>query len=226
MQYLLLARHGNTFAPGQKVVWVGARNDLPLVESGIAQAHIAGQALREASVTPQTIYASELRRTAAYAQIVQAELSLNDPICIDHRLNEIDYGDWSGLTNDEIKRQFGVDELDEWNQYGRWPKSFIGSEANIEKEIKTFIEDEVVNSPGKKNLLAVTSNGRLKYFLKLIPDIYAEFIEKSKWKVSTGQLCLLSYAEDNWQVICWNESPTIVSKCLDTVASKRGTRVL
>ena len=31
---LLLVRHGNTFAPGDRVVWVGKGQDLPLVESG------------------------------------------------------------------------------------------------------------------------------------------------------------------------------------------------
>ncbi len=63
MQYLLLARHGNTFAPGQKVVWVGARNDLSLVESGLAQAHVLAEALEKASVKPDAIYAATLKRT-------------------------------------------------------------------------------------------------------------------------------------------------------------------
>ena len=35
---LILARHGNTFAPTDKPFWVGARSDLSLVEKGLAQA--------------------------------------------------------------------------------------------------------------------------------------------------------------------------------------------
>ena len=42
---LLLARHGNTFNKGDKIVWVGARTDLPLTAKGREQALALGQAL-------------------------------------------------------------------------------------------------------------------------------------------------------------------------------------
>ena len=35
---ILCARHGNTFAPGQRAVFVGAKEDLPLTEEGETQA--------------------------------------------------------------------------------------------------------------------------------------------------------------------------------------------
>ena len=41
---LILARHGNTFGPQDKVTWVGSTNDLPLVEEGLAQAQRFGAA--------------------------------------------------------------------------------------------------------------------------------------------------------------------------------------
>ena len=47
---ILFARHGNTFGPGDKVVWVGRETDLPLVEKGLAQAEAAGQALVRAGL--------------------------------------------------------------------------------------------------------------------------------------------------------------------------------
>ena len=206
MQYLLLARHGNTFAPGQKAVWVGARNDLPLVESGIVQAESLAQALKQSSILPEAIYAASLKRTSAYAQIIHDQLQLTPVVNIDARLNEIDYGSWSGLSNDEIKAQFGVGELDEWNQLGKWPRSFSGNESDIENDVQSFVQDTVENQPTNKIVLAVTSNGRLKYFLKLLPEIYKEYIEKSKWKVATGHMCILGYENKGWQLICWNEN--------------------
>ena len=42
---LLLARHGNTFEPSDKVVWVGARTDLPLTSMGREQAAALGEGL-------------------------------------------------------------------------------------------------------------------------------------------------------------------------------------
>lgn len=207
MQYLLLARHGNTFAPGQKVVWVGARNDLPLADSGVAQAHLLASVLVELSIKPDAIYAASLKRTATYAQIIQNQLRLSKEVHIDERLNEIDYGQWSGLSNEEIKRQFGDTELKEWNQQGKWPLSFVGSESSIEEQVRSFVQEIMVSQTEKKLTLAVTSNGRLKYFLKLLPGIYRQFIDKSKWKVATGNICLLSYEMGELGLICWNENP-------------------
>ena len=48
---LLLVRHGNTFSPGDRVSWVGRGEDLPLVESGRAQASALGATLRAAVST-------------------------------------------------------------------------------------------------------------------------------------------------------------------------------
>lgn len=55
MTKILLARHGNTFGPGDTPVWVGAKEDLPLVESGEAQARALGEALAAAGLTPGRI---------------------------------------------------------------------------------------------------------------------------------------------------------------------------
>ncbi len=218
MQYLLLARHGNTFAPGQKSVWVGVRNDLPLVESGIVQAQAVARAFEEASIVPQAIYAASLQRTTKYAQIVDEQLSRQNEIVVDKRLNEIDYGAWSGLSNEEIAEKFGLNELEQWNKYGKWLKSFVGTEDDLDNDINSFVQDKVIDQSDKKIILAVTSNGRLKYFLKLIPDIYAQYIRESKWKVGTGQLCVLSCENKSWKLECWNKNPSeaiaLLKNCL------------
>ncbi len=217
MQYLLLARHGNTFAPGQQAVWVGAQNDLPLVESGIAQAQSLAQALQQASITPQAIYSASLKRTSVYAQIIHDQLQPAMPINIDERLNEIDYGLWTGLSNDEIKMQYGTAELDEWNHLGKWPQSFSGTEIDMESEVNSFVQEVVAEQPDKKLVLAVSSNGRLKYFLKLIPAIFSEYMAESKWKVSTGNMCILGYTYEEWQLISWNENPKFACSRLSKI---------
>ena len=54
---LILARHGNTFGPGDTPVWVGAREDLPLTDKGRVQSIQFGLALKEAGITPARIIA-------------------------------------------------------------------------------------------------------------------------------------------------------------------------
>ena len=69
MSKILLARHGNTFGPGDRIVWVGAQEDLPLVEKGEEQARALGNALRGAG----------RNREAANALVRAARLTPDDP---------------------------------------------------------------------------------------------------------------------------------------------------
>ncbi len=207
MRYLLLARHGNTFSPQDKVVWVGANNDVPLVESGIKQADNLAQAICDHDIMPDTIYAGTLKRTASYAQMVANKLNI--AVRLDNRLHEIDYGGWSGLSDQEIKEQFGNNEFDQWQNQGAWPVSFASSEQETIDQVFSFAEEAIVNQPNKKLALAVTSNGRLKYFLKLLPYLWKDFTGTSKWKVSTGKVSLLSFTNSGWAMICWNEDPYV-----------------
>ena len=78
-QTLLFARHGNTFGPGDKVVWVGRETDLPLVEKGLEQAAAAAEALRRTDLIPDAIYCASLQRTRRFAAIV-AEASSVAPV--------------------------------------------------------------------------------------------------------------------------------------------------
>ena len=69
-QQLLFARHGNTFGPGDKVVWVGRETDLPLVDKGLEQAAAAADALKRKGLIPDAIYCASLQRTRRFATIV------------------------------------------------------------------------------------------------------------------------------------------------------------
>lgn len=74
---LILARHGNTFAPGDKVVWAGSTNDLALVETGLKQAHAAADYLIQEKIVPTAIYCSPLQRTKKFAQSSSSALDLS-----------------------------------------------------------------------------------------------------------------------------------------------------
>jgi broad specificity phosphatase PhoE len=121
MQFIL-ARHGNTFDPEQKVLWVGARTDLPLVEKGRHQAKQIGVALASAYIVPTRFLAGPLLRTRQTAHLAASAGGYDAGLIeIDSRLIEIDYGKWEGLSSEEIALKYGRSELDAWNQAGVWP---------------------------------------------------------------------------------------------------------
>ena len=87
---IICARHGNTFAPGERVVFVGANEDVPLVPSGEEQALRLGAALREARIAPAVVLCGPLQRTRRYAELVAEKLGLGMKPIVDARLTEID----------------------------------------------------------------------------------------------------------------------------------------
>lgn len=119
---IILSRHGNTFSAADPVVWVGATQDLPLVDSGILQAQCLAQALKKSDIHTKAVYCGPLKRTRDYATIVLARLHLSKKPIVDSRLNEIDYGNWAGLTNTQIREIDEGEELSAWETLSVWPK--------------------------------------------------------------------------------------------------------
>ncbi|HRQ61108.1 MAG TPA: histidine phosphatase family protein [Alphaproteobacteria bacterium] len=90
MTTLIIARHGNTFGPGDTVTYVGGRTDLPLVESGVEQAKALGRYLREHRLIPDVVYSSNLQRTQETARIAVKESGITNPVFPLDIFNEID----------------------------------------------------------------------------------------------------------------------------------------
>lgn len=203
---LILARHGNTFGPDDKVSWVGSRNDLPLVASGIAQAQGAASAL--ASIKIDAVYCAPLRRTVEFALIVAEAQNEPPPIIEDNRLTELDYGTWSGLTDDEIKETYGANTLSDWTEKSIFPQN-CGWPARDEviAQVLDFVAAVRAKYPQNANILAVSSNGRLRFFLKLIEGEFARRRTEKTFKVGTGRLGLIELSDEGDSVLLWNGKP-------------------
>lgn len=199
---LILARHGNTFHPQDEPVWVGARTDMPLVEKGLAQAELLGEALKRANVVPDTILAAPLQRTQQTAQIVARILNIPaDAIRSDRRLTEIDYGAWEGKSTAAIIAGGYDAELAAWNKNSIFPinAGWTPSEAQI-------IADTAALLAGAEDgtSLVVTSNGILRFFARAALN-GRDF---PGHKVATGHLCVLECGEDGgWRITHWNLAP-------------------
>lgn len=201
---LYLIRHGNTFDPGDKVVWAGSRNDLPLVKKGLEQAEAAAKWLADNNIKPAAVYCGPLSRTRTFAAILRERLNLTSQPVIDPRLDELDYGEWSGLTDAEVAERFGEDALIAWRDKGTWPEhgNWGQSEAEVLEETRSFLMDITQRFTADDSVIAVTSNGRLKYFLKAC----AHNVPVGEVSVKTGSICLVRKREGlQSEVIFWNK---------------------
>ena len=99
-----LLRHGEHAVQGR--ICAGRMPGVFLSERGRAEAEAAARRLTEHGIA--AIYASPLERARETADIVGRRLSL--PVTILDDLAELDFGEWTGLTFDEVRK------------HPRWPE--------------------------------------------------------------------------------------------------------
>ena len=207
---LLLARHGNTFTSEMTPVFVGSANDLPLVEEGERQAQRFAEFCKLQVLPISAVYCGPLKRTRRFADIVCSQLGLSCSSIVDERLNELDYGGWSGKTNEQVATEFGDAALKNWNDHAVWPtaSNWGASEESVVSAVKQYINDLCTRHDDDDVVLSVSSNGRLRYFLKLMPELFDEMAAAKKLKVAPGNACLLTLTKDGSCTFdFWNESP-------------------
>lgn len=205
---LLIARHGNTFGPGDIVRRVGT-TDLPLVESGLTQGRKLGEYLKHHHFIPDVIFASQLKRAIQTAEQAQSAMQTNKPIQSLSIFNEIDYGPDENLPEDAVVARVGKDALKEWEASAKVPDGWKVDPQEIINNWRKFSADVLQKYPGK-TVLVVTSNGIARFSPYLTGD-FAAFASKHGIKISTGALCIFenNSADTQWDCLQWNIKPGI-----------------
>lgn len=192
---LIAMRHGNTFEKGELPIQIGARTDLALTSFGRAQAENMGEYLAQQKIFPNAIFSGSLKRQKESAEIVGKFFGL--PLQVVPALTEIDYGDWEGLSADEISKKWPKEYV-EWNQKSKWQRSIF--QGNFEmhfQNLYSWVSSLAAEFDGK-TVLAVTSGGVLRFL--------------RNEKVKTGHFCELHFSLNELKVYSWNQPPLIASK--------------
>ena len=230
MTTLIIARHGNTFGPEYTPTRVGARTDLPLVDSGQEQARAIGRYLRDNRLIPDVVYASALQRAQDTAKIAIKESGVTNPIFTLDIFNEIDYGPDENKTEDEVIARIGKDEIAAWDENGTPPDGWIVDPDQIiqnwidfagqitkhchpeqrEGSDAPIMQDELDPSldlvQDDEVHMVVTSNGIARFAPHITGD-FDGFRAQNNIKLSTGALAILKYSPVGWTVQDWNIKP-------------------
>ncbi|HYG90849.1 MAG TPA: phosphoglycerate mutase family protein [Azospirillum sp.] len=204
---LIFARHGNTFGPGDKVVWVGRETDLPLVERGEEQAREAAEALSATGLVPTSVTSATLKRTRGFAGIVHAAICPDVPMAQDPRLDEIDYGAWAGLGSEEIAALPGGTTMAEaWQKNDVWPEGagWRSTQAEILDALRSFLDEVLSTARDGERRLIVSSNGTLRF----VPRLLGVAEPGVSYQMKTGHLGLIQReADGSLRLVCWNRKP-------------------
>lgn len=106
----MFVRHGATDHTARRVFSGSDGEDPPLSEAGLAQAAAVAAELRRRGGA-SAIVTSPMARTRATAAAIAAELGV-EPV-LRPALRECEFGEWNGLTFDEVFARWPV-ELDHW----------------------------------------------------------------------------------------------------------------
>lgn len=168
---LFLIRHGQTDWNFEQRFQ--GQSDIPLNAVGHRQA--SDLAERFASESFDVVYSSDLQRALETAHIVTG---LSTDIKIEPRLREISFGDWEGLTYDEIKEKHPA-VLAEWENdvYQKAPPNgeTVGQLVQRVQSVLISLQAEHAN----QTVLIVGHGGVLQSLiclaLNLPPDRYWQF---------------------------------------------------
>ena len=221
MKTLIIARHGNTFRPGETPTRVGAHTDLPLVEEERARG-IGRYLLRVKNLVPTRICAAPLQRTMGTARLAAEELGNPAPVTPDARFVEVDYGPDENKTEPEVMARLGrvaceargldpaalsaeqlealgAEAIDLWNTQAIAPD---GWKVDVPAIISAWqqLADEVAEG---EVALCVSSNGIIRFAPHITGD-YAAFCASHDIKVPTGGVCIFTSVDgSSWQCEEW-----------------------
>ena len=202
---LIIVRHGNNFTKDQTPLRVGARTDLPLVET--ERGTNVGKYLKMKTLIPDVVFAAPLKRTTETARLAIAALDKDIPLLADNRFTEIDYGPDEGKPEEEVIARIGQKALEDWEREAIVPEGWLVSVEGIVDAWKTFATEIEGNYKGK-NVMVVSSNGIIRFAPHLTGD-FKKFTEDFNIKVGTGSVCVLEKNEEDeyWRVLEWGTKP-------------------
>ena len=183
---IFLIRHGPTDYNLQRR-WQG-RIDIPLNSTGIALADAIGGFLRSKNICLDLIYVSPLVRAVKTAEAIASDAS---SIVVDHRLIEIDLGQYDGRHEDEIRQEVGEQEYNVWRS-GNFCTPAPGGESleQLQNRVREFFSD-VTATHETQPVIVVAHQGVLMALKSVIAG-------------DSSSMALSSYKQRNDVVEVWN----------------------
>ncbi len=202
MTRIIIARHGNTFNPGDVVTRVGARTDMPLTESGRQQGTALGKHFSKLGLSFDAVFCSCLQRTRQTAELALKEIhSKLEPVVLDF-LREIDYGPDENIAEEIVRERIGLQALEDWENKGIPPEGWIVDPEGLKRDWLAFFDRAATDYP-EQTLLVVTSNGTARFALQAIDDSSSYSL-----KLKTGAYGIVAATEGKaHSVVEWNIRP-------------------
>lgn len=211
---MVLIRHGESEANFQNY-WTGWL-DVPLTEKGRQQAQTAGEKIKQAGLEFDYAFTSVLQRSLITCQeVLEACDQLWLPVEKTWRLNERHYGALVGKNKDEMKAEFGAEQVKRWRRgYYQLPplverNDFDRRYANLDQALIPKGESLALTTARVlplwqdwlaplllqgKNILVVGHGNSLRALVKYLEDISPDQVDQIE--IPNATPVLYEFTED------------------------------
>ena len=159
---LILVRHGQSQwnLENRFTGWI----DIPLTETGRAEASKAGELIKATGVRFEIAYTSVLVRAIETLTILLSALGQEGlPVVKDRALNERHYGQLQGLNKDETRKKFGEEQVKLWRRsYDVAPPGGESLKDTAARTIPFFESRILADLKGGKNVLVSAHGNSLR----------------------------------------------------------------
>ena len=150
--------------------------DVPLSKEGVENAKEVSEKL--AGVKIDKVYTSPLIRNRETTSLILENLGKKDaPIVINKALDERNYGALQGLNKDEVKKQYGEEQVKLWRRsWDQAPPEGESLKDVYERAVSFFKEYIEKDLESGRDILVVASHNSLRALVKYIEKIPNEEI--------------------------------------------------
>lgn len=201
MTRLVIVRHGNTFEAGEPPRRIGARTDLPLTATGVAQAEALARHFAANGIRFDRVLSGALKRTLRTAEAI-AE---GRPIETARFLTEIDHGPDEGQPESVVIDRIGNEAITLWEKQCVAPEGWeVGAQWRL-LAWREFVE-RVVEEHRRGTILLVTSNGAARFALAALGLKPGE--NRAGVKFRTGSYGVLEVGSGaDFRLVGWDMRP-------------------
>lgn len=188
---VVLVRHGQS-KWNAKGLWTGW-TDIPLSEEGKKEAYEIGQKLKD--IHFDLGYTSQLVRAKQTMEEIQKALHQSFPVTASEKLNERNYGVYTGKNKWEIKEVLGDEEFNQLRRSWNYPIEQGESLKQVYERTTPYYEAEILPKvkEGKHILIAAHGNS-LRSIIKYIEHVPDSKI--SEVELATGEALVYEVSTD------------------------------
>ncbi|PSR22332.1 MAG: histidine phosphatase family protein [Sulfobacillus thermosulfidooxidans] len=186
-------RHGETEWNSNQNRYCG-RSDIALAETGVFQSRMLAKML--GTIPFDKVFSSPLLRARKTALPITERLGL--PLHLDDRLKEIDFGDWEGLTQQEIESNY-PQQWQSWIEDPTFNKAGGNGESGIDaaQRMRSFVDD-MVTSPFE-TILVISHNTVMRLFIAA--SLGLSLVSYRNFEIENGDIWVLNI--DDSGLIKW-----------------------